>query len=142
MDTQKPLSLAGLSAGDMVAVAGGIQIEEDHMRNVPQVLECHNTTGTIEYMLRVQAADLADYKRFHTEVLQVLEIALLAPPAGHAQRPVLVSSPLLHRDESCCNRAQPIMAPPPTIAPAIGRRRRSACRIMIVVVTRDERRER
>jgi len=42
---------------------------EDHMRNVPQVLECHNTTGTIEYMLRVQAADLADYKRFHTEVL-------------------------------------------------------------------------
>ena len=34
MDTQKPLSLAGLSAGDMVAVAGGIQIEEDHMRNV------------------------------------------------------------------------------------------------------------
>ena len=34
MDTQKPLSLAGLSAGDMVAVPGGIQIEEDHMRNV------------------------------------------------------------------------------------------------------------
>ena len=59
-----------------------------------------------------------------------------APPAGHAQRPVLVSSPLLHRDESCCSRAQPIMAPPPTIAPAIGRRRRSACRIMIMVVTR------
>ena len=34
MDTQKPLSLAGLSAGDMVAVAGGIETAEDRIRNV------------------------------------------------------------------------------------------------------------
>ncbi len=42
---------------------------EDHMKAVPQVLECHNTTGTIEYLLRVEVEDLTSYKQFHTEVL-------------------------------------------------------------------------
>ena len=37
-----------------------------------QVTECHNITGTVEYLLRVEAADLADYKHWHTEVLGVL----------------------------------------------------------------------
>lgn len=35
----------------------------------PEVRECHNITGNIEYLLRVEAADLADYKHFHTDVL-------------------------------------------------------------------------
>ena len=38
----------------------------------PEVRECHNVTGTVEYLLRVEAADLADYKHWHTEVLGVL----------------------------------------------------------------------
>ena len=38
----------------------------------PQVRECHNVTGAFEYILRVEAADLAAYKHFHTEVLGVL----------------------------------------------------------------------
>lgn len=38
----------------------------------PEVVECHNTTGTIEYLLRVEVADLATYKTFHTEVLGTL----------------------------------------------------------------------
>lgn len=38
----------------------------------PEVRECHNITGAIEYILRVEAADLAAYKHFHTEVLGVL----------------------------------------------------------------------
>ncbi|KIT14267.1 Lrp/AsnC family transcriptional regulator [Jannaschia aquimarina] len=38
----------------------------------PEVRECHNITGTVEYLLRVEAADLAAYKHFHTEVLGVL----------------------------------------------------------------------
>lgn len=38
----------------------------------PEVRECHNITGTVEYLLRVEAADLADYKRFHTDVLGTL----------------------------------------------------------------------
>ena len=36
------------------------------------VVECHNVTGTIEYLLRVEVADLAAYKHFHTEVLGTL----------------------------------------------------------------------
>ncbi len=34
-----------------------------------EVTECHNVTGTVEYLLRVDCADLAAYKRFHAEVL-------------------------------------------------------------------------
>ena len=37
-----------------------------------QVRECHNVTGTIEYLLRVEVADLAAYKHFHTEILGTL----------------------------------------------------------------------
>jgi len=36
------------------------------------VRECHNVTGTIEYLLRVEVSDLAAYKHFHTEVLGAL----------------------------------------------------------------------
>ena len=32
-----------------------------------EVRECHNITGTVEYLLRVEAADLAAYKHFHTD---------------------------------------------------------------------------
>ncbi|MEM7709883.1 MAG: Lrp/AsnC family transcriptional regulator [Pseudomonadota bacterium] len=37
-----------------------------------EVRECHNVTGTVEYLLRVEAKDLAAYKHFHTDVLGVL----------------------------------------------------------------------
>ena len=37
-----------------------------------EVRECHNITGTVEYLLRVEAADLAAYKHWHTEILGVL----------------------------------------------------------------------
>ncbi|MEO5806199.1 Lrp/AsnC family transcriptional regulator [Devosia sp.] len=42
-----------------------------------QVRECHNVTGTIEYILRVEVADIGAYKSFHTDVLGTL-------PAVHA----------------------------------------------------------
>jgi DNA-binding Lrp family transcriptional regulator len=42
------------------------------MRAAPQVRECHNITGNVEYLLRIEAADLAAYKRFHTDVLGTL----------------------------------------------------------------------
>ncbi len=38
----------------------------------PEVVECHNITGTIEYLLRVECADLRAYKTFHTDVLGTL----------------------------------------------------------------------
>lgn len=37
-----------------------------------EVRECHNTTGSVEYLLRVEVENLAAYKQFHTEVLGTL----------------------------------------------------------------------
>ena len=42
---------------------------ERAMNLAPQVRECHDVTGSVEYILRVEAADLAAFKHFHTEVL-------------------------------------------------------------------------
>ena len=42
---------------------------EQAMRHAPQVRECHNITGVVEYLLRIEVADLAAYKEFHTEIL-------------------------------------------------------------------------
>lgn len=45
------------------------QAFERAVARVPEVRECHNVTGMIEYLLRVEVADIAAYKRFHAEVL-------------------------------------------------------------------------
>jgi Lrp/AsnC family leucine-responsive transcriptional regulator len=42
---------------------------EQAMAATAEVRECHNVTGTVEYLLRVEAADLPSYKRFHTDIL-------------------------------------------------------------------------
>ena len=42
---------------------------EHAIADAPEVRECHNITGSWEYLLRVEAADLASYKSFHTDVL-------------------------------------------------------------------------
>lgn len=42
---------------------------EAAMAAAPEVAECHNIAGAFEYLLRVEARDLAAYKTFHTEVL-------------------------------------------------------------------------
>ncbi|MEO1679832.1 MAG: Lrp/AsnC family transcriptional regulator [Pseudomonadota bacterium] len=46
---------------------------ERAMARAPEVREVHNITGAVEYLLRVEAADLVEYKRFHTEVLGTVE---------------------------------------------------------------------
>lgn len=45
---------------------------ERAVARAPHVRECHNITGTVEYLLRVEAADLVAYKHFHTEILGAL----------------------------------------------------------------------
>ncbi|WP_306131247.1 Lrp/AsnC family transcriptional regulator [Roseivivax marinus] len=45
---------------------------ERAMARAPEVRECHNVTGAVEYLLRVEAADLTAYKVFHTDVLGTL----------------------------------------------------------------------
>lgn len=44
---------------------------ETAISRADEVKECHNITGTVEYLLRVECADLPAYKHFHTEVLGV-----------------------------------------------------------------------
>lgn len=45
---------------------------EDAVADASAVRECHNVAGAIEYLLRVEVADLEEYKHFHTEVLGAL----------------------------------------------------------------------
>ncbi len=45
------------------------QAFERAMDEAREVVECHNITGTIEYLLRVECADLPSYKLFHTDIL-------------------------------------------------------------------------
>jgi DNA-binding Lrp family transcriptional regulator len=71
------LDPAAMGAGFTAFVAVGLSEHkkknqrnfERAMRAAPQVKECHNVTGAIEYLLRVEVADLAAYKAFHTDVL-------------------------------------------------------------------------
>lgn len=45
---------------------------ERAISRAPEVRECHNITGTIEYLLRVECANLKAYKLFHTDMLGAL----------------------------------------------------------------------
>jgi len=38
----------------------------------PQIVECHNVTGTVEYFLRAEVEDIDAYKRLHTEIVGAL----------------------------------------------------------------------
>ena len=42
---------------------------EKAMRDAEEVRECHNVTGLVEYLLRIEVADIAAYKAFHVGVL-------------------------------------------------------------------------
>jgi DNA-binding Lrp family transcriptional regulator len=55
----------GLSEHSKAAQAGF----EAAMARAPEVRECHNIAGAFEYLLRVETADLAAYKAFHTDHL-------------------------------------------------------------------------
>ncbi len=45
------------------------QAFERAMARSAMVRECHNVTGSIEYLLRVEVPDLNAYKAFHSDVL-------------------------------------------------------------------------
>ncbi|MEP2101291.1 MAG: Lrp/AsnC family transcriptional regulator [Parasphingorhabdus sp.] len=48
------------------------QAFEQAVARAPEVRECHNITGSVEYLLRVEVADLSAYKAFHADVLGTL----------------------------------------------------------------------
>ncbi len=74
------LDRTALGVGFVAYVTVGLSVhtkasQEAFERSIsrsPEVRECHNVTGAVEYLLRVEAEDLAAYKRFHTEILGVL----------------------------------------------------------------------
>ena len=51
---------------------GSQQAFERAITLAPEVRECHNVTGSFEYLLRVESRDLKAYKIFHTDVLGTL----------------------------------------------------------------------
>ncbi|MCP4934667.1 MAG: Lrp/AsnC family transcriptional regulator [bacterium] len=71
------LDQASLGAGLTVYVTVGLarhlkkdqEAFETAMSVAPQVKECYNVSGIIEYLLRIEVADLEAYKFFHIEVL-------------------------------------------------------------------------
>lgn len=71
------LDREALGAGFLAYVAVGLSSHtkaaqetfERAMRAATEVTECHNVTGTVEYLLRVEVSDLRAYKRFHTDRL-------------------------------------------------------------------------
>ncbi len=75
------LDRAALQAGFTAYIAVGLALHtkaaqtafETAMQAAPEVRECHNITGTVEYLLRVEVADLPAYKIFHTEVLGTID---------------------------------------------------------------------
>lgn len=48
------------------------QAFERAMSRAPEVVECHNITGAVEYLLRVEVESLSAYKTFHTDILGTL----------------------------------------------------------------------
>lgn len=70
--------VAYVSVGLSRHTKGAQEAFERAMAGAPEVVECHNVTGGVEYLLRVEAADLAAYKRFHTDHLgTVPEVAAI-----------------------------------------------------------------
>ena len=62
----------------MVGLSGHLRKDslafEAAMDRAPEVQECHNITGSVEYILRVEVADLSAYKGFHTDCLGTLSM--------------------------------------------------------------------
>jgi DNA-binding Lrp family transcriptional regulator len=66
----------GLTVFVMVGLSGQLKSDaeafEHAMGDAPEVRECHHITGSVEYLLRVEVADLLAYKRFHSDTLGTL----------------------------------------------------------------------
>ena len=73
---------ASRGAGFSTLVAVGLTQHDAHSQatferavaRAPEVRECHNITGTVEYFLRIEVPDIEAYKRFHTDVLGEIDV--------------------------------------------------------------------
>jgi DNA-binding Lrp family transcriptional regulator len=68
----------GFTVFVMVGLSGHLRADaqsfETRMLASSAVRECHNITGAVEYLLRVEVADLAEYKTFHADILGTLSM--------------------------------------------------------------------
>ncbi|WP_102226254.1 Lrp/AsnC family transcriptional regulator [Acidimangrovimonas sediminis] len=64
--------IAYVAVGLSQHTKSSLEAFERAVARAPQVTECHNITGGIEYLLRVEVADIAAYKTFHTDILGAL----------------------------------------------------------------------
>jgi DNA-binding Lrp family transcriptional regulator len=64
--------IAYMTVGLNLHTKGAQEAFESAVARAGEVVECHNITGTVEYLLRIEVADLSSYKRFHTDVLGAL----------------------------------------------------------------------
>lgn len=64
--------LAYVTVGLNLHTKASQQAFEQAMAHADEVVECHIVTGAIEYLLRIEVADIAAYKAFHTNVLGTL----------------------------------------------------------------------
>jgi DNA-binding Lrp family transcriptional regulator len=60
---------AFVTVGLSVHTKDAQQAFEQAIAKSDEVLECHNVTGSFEYLLRVETTDLVSYKTFHTDIL-------------------------------------------------------------------------
>lgn len=75
------LNREALQAGFTAYIAVGLATHtkaaqaafERAVQSSPEVRECHNVTGTVEYLLRTEVENLHAYKAFHTDVLGTLD---------------------------------------------------------------------
>ena len=71
------LDPAAMGLGFVAYVTVGLSVHtraaqaafERSMAQADPVVECYNITGAREYLLRVEVADIAAYKQFHTNIL-------------------------------------------------------------------------
>ena len=63
--------VAYITVGISDHTKAGQESFERAISRADEVKECHNITGSVEYLLRVECADLPSYKHFHTEILGV-----------------------------------------------------------------------
>jgi Lrp/AsnC family transcriptional regulator len=60
---------------------------EDFVRSRPEIMECFSMSGEWDYLIRVVAADVADYERF------LMRTLLDHPAVGHASSHFALAMP-------------------------------------------------
>lgn len=61
-----------LTVGLSKHTKASLEAFEQAIAKAPEVVECHTITGAVEYLLRVEVANIGAYKDFHTNVLGTL----------------------------------------------------------------------